>query len=131
MTHKTTGEIITTRRKEKGMTQKDLADLLNVTDKAVSKWERNVACPDTHLLPKLAQSLDISVEELLSGKSVLPSGHRGAAYLIPLVLRAIPLAMGIAVTVTAALGELDVQSGLSMLGVGLACVGLCLLKEKN
>jgi len=43
MTNKSMGEIISTRRKEKGMTQKELADLLSITDKAVSKWEREVS----------------------------------------------------------------------------------------
>ena len=41
MTNRSMGEIISTLRKEKGMTQKQLADLLNITDKAVSKWERD------------------------------------------------------------------------------------------
>lgn len=131
MTNRTTGEIISTRRKEKNMTQKDLADLLNITDKVVSKWERNVACPDTQLLPRLSQILDLSVEELLSGKPAQPSGHRGATYLIPIILKAIPLAMGIAVTVTSLLGTLDVQDGLSMQGIGLACIGIHLLRDKD
>ena len=130
MTSKSIGEIISSRRKEKGMTQKELADLLNITDKAVSKWERNVACPDTQTIPRLARVLDISVEELLSGKSTTPSGHKGAAYLIPLILKAVPLAMGIAVSVTALLGTLDIRSGFSMLGIGLACMGLYHLREQ-
>ena len=131
MANGTMGEIISTHRKEKGMTQKELADMLNITDKAVSKWERDLACPDTQTIPKLAQILGLSVEELLSGKSVPASGHKGAEYLAPLVLKAIPLAMGIAVTVSALLDELDVQSGLSMLGIGLACAAVYLLKEKT
>ena len=43
MANKSMGEIISTLRKEKGMTQKELADQLNITDKAVSKWEREVS----------------------------------------------------------------------------------------
>ena len=43
MTNQSMGEIISTRRKELGMTQKELADQLNITDKAVSKWEREVS----------------------------------------------------------------------------------------
>lgn len=130
MTNKSMGQIISTCRKEKGMTQKELADKLNVTDKAVSKWERDLACPDTQTLPKLAGILGISLEELLSGESSQTTGHRGAGYLAHILLPAIPLAMGIAVTVTASLGKLDVQSGFSMLGLGLTCAGLHLLKEK-
>lgn len=125
------GDMISARRKEKGMTQKELADLLNITDKAVSKWERNVACPDTQTIPRLARVLDISVEELLSGKSTTPSGHKGAEYLIPLILKAVPLAMGIAVSVTALLGTLNMRSGFSMVGIGLACIALYLLRDGN
>ena len=54
MSSKSMGETISTLRKEKGLTQKELADQLNITDKAVSKWERDAACPDTQLIPKLA-----------------------------------------------------------------------------
>lgn len=131
MANTSIGEIISTRRKEMGMTQKELADQLNITDKAVSKWERDIACPDTQTIPKLAQILGISVEELLSGKAAPISGHKGPEYLIPLILKAIPLAMGVAVTVTAVLGQLDMQSGFTMLGIGLACTGISLLKDRN
>lgn len=65
----TMGEIITTLRKQKGMTQKDLAEQLHITDKAVSKWERNVAYPDTGTIPKLAGILGVSVEELMNAKN--------------------------------------------------------------
>ena len=131
MPNRSMGEIIAARRREKSMTQKDLADHLHITDKAVSKWERDMACPDTATIPKLAEILDLSVEELLSGKSAPVSGHKGVEYLIPLILKAISLAMGIAVTVLSALGQLDVMSGLSMLGIGLACVGISQFREKK
>lgn len=131
MPNQSMGELISSRRKEKGMTQKELADLLNITDKAVSKWERDIACPDTQTLPRLAQLLDLSIEALLSGKPAAPSGHKGAQFLLPLILRAVPMAMGIAVAVTAALGTLDSGSGFTMLGIGLACMGLYTLKYQN
>ena len=54
-------------RKEKGLTQKQLAQMLNVTDKAVSKWERGQGCPDITLLPALAAALDATPGELLDG----------------------------------------------------------------
>jgi transcriptional regulator with XRE-family HTH domain len=131
MTNKTMGEIIASRRHELGMTQKDLADQLNLTDKAVSKWERDLACPDTATIPKLAELLGLSVEELMGAKTTNVSSHRGAKYLVTLILKAIPLAMGIAVTVTAILGELDIKSGFIMLGIGLACVGIAQLKQSK
>lgn len=66
MDNKTIGLLINTKRKEKGLTQKALADQLNVTDKAVSKWERDVAKPDINTIPRLAEILDLSIEELMN-----------------------------------------------------------------
>lgn len=128
MEHKSMGQIISTLRREKGMTQKEIADRLNITDKAVSKWERDLAYPDTQTIPKLAEILGISVEELLNAKAAPAAGHKGAAFLLEIILKAIPMAMGIAVTVLAVLGELDNQSGFTLLGIGLACVGIHLTK---
>ena len=129
MANRTMAEVITARRKELGMTQKDLAEKMNITDKAVSKWERGIACPDTAAIPKLAQILEISIEELMTSKPAQTSGHRGGEYLVDLILKAVPLAMGIAVAVTAVLGELDMCSGFSMLGIGLACLAVRELKK--
>lgn len=131
MANKSMGEIISTLRKEKGMTQKELAEILNITDKAVSKWERDVACPDTQTIPRVAEILGVSVEELMSAKSAPASGHKGVGYLINIILKAIPVAMGVAVVVTSLPGELDMKSGFSMLGIGLASVGLYLLKHND
>lgn len=131
MQNRSMGEIISTLRREKGMTQKELAEMLNITDKAVSKWERDVACPDTQTIPKLADILGISVEELMNAKITPASGHRGAGYLINIILKALPVAMGVAVAVTALLGRLDTKAGLVMLGIGLACAGIYLLKLKE
>ena len=131
MANRSMGEIINTLRKEKGLTQKELADKLNITDKAVSKWERDVACPDTMTIPKLAEILGVSVEELMNAKAVPPTGHKGAGYLVNIILKAVSLAMGVAVIVTSLLGELDMKSGFTMLGIGIACVGVYLLKTKE
>lgn len=127
MANKTMGEIISTLRKERGMTQKELADMLSITDKAVSKWERDLACPDTQTIPKLAEILGISVEELMNAKSAPTTGHKGAGYFMGIILKAIPVAMGVAVVVTALLGKLDIKAGFTMLGIGLASVGIYLL----
>ena len=131
MTNRSMGEIISTLRKEKGMTQKQLADLLNITDKAVSKWERDIAWPDTPTIPKLAEILGVSVEELMNAKSAPTTGHKGAGYLIDIILKAIPVAMGVAVVVTSLLGELDMKSGFTMLGIGLASLGIYLFEHKD
>lgn len=131
MTNKSMGDIICTLRKEKGMTQKDLADMLNITDKAVSKWERNIAFPDTATIPKIAEILGVSVEELMNAKSIPGNRRKGAPYLLNIILKAVPTAMGIAVVVSSLLGELDMKSGFTMLGIGLACVGIYQLKTKE
>lgn len=62
---KTLGNKITELRKEKGMTQLELANKMNVTDKAVSKWERDLSCPDIHTIARLSEVFDVSVENLM------------------------------------------------------------------
>ena len=63
-----TGKLIAEARREKGMTQKELAALLHVSDRAVSKWERGAGFPDVSLLEKLAEALDLTVTDLLRGE---------------------------------------------------------------
>ena len=60
------GKFIKEIRKEKGMTQQNLADQLHVTDKAVSKWERGLCYPDLTLMENLAEALELSVTELMT-----------------------------------------------------------------
>ncbi len=62
------GEFLYTLRKEKGMTQAELANSLNVTNKAVSKWETGEAMPETALLLPIAQIFGVTVDELLKGE---------------------------------------------------------------
>ena len=62
------GKLISEARKEKNLTQKGLAKILNVTDKAISKWERGKSYPDISLLEPLSEALNISVVELLKGE---------------------------------------------------------------
>lgn len=68
MEHENMGALIRQLRKDRGMTQKDLAERLNVTDKAVSKWERELSLPDVALLLPLAETLGVTVTELLGGQ---------------------------------------------------------------
>ena len=59
------GQFIASIRKEKGWTQMELAHKLNITDKAVSKWERGIGFPDLKMIEPLAQVLDISINEIM------------------------------------------------------------------
>lgn len=75
------GHLIQTRRKEKRLTQTELAELLGVTDKAVSRWETGEGFPEITMLPKLSIILGISVDELLTGEAkintyVEPKGNK-------------------------------------------------------
>ena len=65
-----TGNFIAERRKQKGLTQKELSERLHVSDKAVSRWETGKGFPDTSLLKPLSDILEVSVSELLSGKLI-------------------------------------------------------------
>ena len=62
------GRLIYSLRKENNMTQLQLARLLNVSDKAVSKWERGLGRPDLSLLPQLSKVFNVDIEKLLSGQ---------------------------------------------------------------
>ena len=64
------GNFIRKKRKDKNLTQKELAKELGVSDKAISKWERGICCPDISLLKDLSSILGISVNELLSGEDI-------------------------------------------------------------
>jgi len=72
----TTGKFIAERRKACGLTQRELADLLNISDKTVSKWERGGGLPEVSLMLPLCKELDISVNELLSGKKLSDSEYK-------------------------------------------------------
>ena len=64
------GRFIAECRKQKNLTQMQLAQKLNITDKAVSKWERGIAMPDSSIMLELCDILGISVNELLSGEKI-------------------------------------------------------------
>lgn len=61
------GALILRLRKEKGMTQKEVADKINISDKTVSKWERGLGCPDISLLGELSAVFGVNIESILTG----------------------------------------------------------------
>ena len=127
---KSIGEIIASLRKAKGMTQNELAEKMNVTDKAVSKWERDLSCPDVNTISKLADILDVSVEELLKAKKK-DEPNTKIKDLVNLIFKAVALAMGIAVVVLNILNQIDVKSSIIMLGIGIVCISIYLLDNKE
>lgn len=64
------GQFISSLRKEKGWTQLELAEKLNVTDKAVSKWERGIGFPDIKMIEPLAEVLGVSILEIMSSEKM-------------------------------------------------------------
>ena len=127
---KSIGETIASLRKEKGMTQNELAEKMNVTDKAVSKWERDLSYPDINTMSKLADVLNVSVEEILKAKKQDYNNNK-LRDLINLIFKATSLAMGVAVIVLNILNQIEVKNSIVMLGIGLFCIGLYLFNDKK
>ncbi len=75
MDAKSLGTFMQLVRKEKGLTQKELAERICVSDKTISKWENGNSMPDTSILMDLCRELDISVNELLRGERILPEAY--------------------------------------------------------
>ena len=133
MTKQTFGAAISALRKAKGMTQLELARQMGVTDKAVSKWERDLSFPDVASLPKLAETLGTSVDELLEVKTTAqekPAPSKVPA-LAELVLKAVALAMGVGVTALTIMDEVEPRNALGLLGIGVACLALVQLMHTD
>ncbi len=128
---KTLGMLISETRKQKGMTQLELAEKMGVTDKAVSKWERDLSCPDVSSLPTLAQVLDLSLDELIQGKSEKSETGNKIASLVGTILKGVALAMGVAVAVLSVLNAITPQQALPMLGLGLACLAVHAMEDRS
>lgn len=133
MKKQTLGEMISTLRKEQGMTQAGLAEKMNVTDKAVSKWERDLSCPDINSLPKLAEIFSVSVDELMQAKEgdKREEQKEKLGSMIDLIFRAVAMGMGVAVTVTSILNKAVTNAQITMLGIGLSCLAITLIDESR
>ena len=133
MKKQTLGMMISSLRKEKGMTQLELAGKMGVTDKAVSKWERDLSFPDINSIPKLAEVFEVSMDELMQVKTETKENisKNKIDGIVDTILKGIGVAMGIAVTVLSILGELEANVAFVMLGIGLASISISLLKDKQ
>lgn len=106
---------------------------MGVTDKAVSKWERDLSFPFRNSIPKLAETFDVSVDDLMQVKAESKENmsKNKVDEIVDTALKGIGIAMGIAVTVLSILGELETNTAFIMLGIGLASISISLLKDKQ
>ncbi len=79
MSQEAIGKFIAACRKEKKLTQMQLAEKLNITNRAVSKWETGKSCPDTSIMLELCDILGITVNELLSGERISMENYQKKA----------------------------------------------------
>ena len=128
---KTFGNLVSELRKEKGFTQADLAEQMGVTDKAVSKWERDLSYPDISSIPKLAEVLEVPLEQLMKVEKGKDKAGEGFEKTFRLACKAVGLAMGVAVTALSIINKIDSKSAFIMLGVGLFAIGIYLLSDKD
>ena len=133
MQKQTFGSMVADLRKKQGMTQLELAEKMGVTDKAVSKWERDLSFPDVGSIPKLAEIFGVSVDELMQVKATARNGSSSKKIneIIGLALKGIALAMGIAVVVLTSMNQLEPNSAVGMLGIGLACLAFTQFSGKE
>ena len=136
MQEKTFKDVITKLRKEKGLTQLELAKKLNITDKAVSKWERGISYPDISSISLLAKALDTDTSYLIDlcekeGKINPYSKKEDANKLMILIFNAIALAMGISVAVLIILNQIKTKNAILLLGIGLFSLSISLLIKNN
>ena len=133
MKKQTFGTMIATLRKKQGMTQLELAEKMSVTDKAVSKWERDLSFPDVNSIPKLAEIFNMSVDELMQAKADTKEKpeEKKASEIVSIALRGIALAMGVAVVVLSFIKEIETNEAISMLGLGLACLAVSQFPKKD
>ena len=111
----TIGKRIAALRKEKGLTQEELAQHMGVSGQAVSKWENDQTCPDISALPKLARLLGVTVDELLEGKEETP-----AVWVLPPAERKDPKDMLLRITVDSHEGDrVRVNLPMALVEIGL------------
>ena len=95
MEKKTIGQFIAALRKANGMTQRELAEQLNVSDKAVSRWERDESAPDLSLIPVIAEIFGVTSDEILRGERATrqestnsPASEKGKKQIVMLLDKA-------------------------------------------
>lgn len=125
---KSLGKVIAELRKENNMTQMDLAEKMCVTDKAVSKWERDISCPDIKTINKLAEIFNVDINMLLNTKvNTKPIKTHS---IINQILSSVAVAMSVACIVLLLINKVDIKDAILMLAIGLTSTGIYILKNK-
>ena len=130
--NKSLADVIVELRKERGMTQQELADKLHITDKAVSKWERGLSYPDITSISNLAKVLGVQSSYLIDlckneDNPYIKNDKKDIKKFLQMIFKGIGLAMGISVAVLNILNQLNIRDSLIMLSIGLTCFGIVLL----
>ena len=125
---KSLGKVIAELRKENNMTQMDLAEKMCVTDKAVSKWERDISCPDIKTINKPAEIFNVDINILLNTKVNTKSIKTHS--IINQILSSVAVAMGVACIVLLLINKVDIKDAILMLAIGLTSIGMYILKNK-
>lgn len=118
---KKTGALIAELRRQKNLTQRELAAQLGVTDKAISRWETGKGFPDVSILDRLANTLGVTITEIVNGERSNPENNTGASD--QAVLSALGYARGMLRTLIAVI--------LAIAGVGLLFAPLVVLGVNN
>ena len=127
------GAMIAAMRKEQGMTQLELAEKMGVTDKAVSKWERDLSFPDVNSIPRLAEIFGVTVDEIMQVKSDSMENVKAnrISKIVDIALKYIALAMGIDVVILSLIDTIEAKDAVIMLGIGLACMAITQFPKKD
>ena len=106
---------------------------MGVTDKAVSKWERDLSFPDVSSISKLAEILGVSVDELMKVKTESKEEplKKKIDEIVEVAFKGVALAMGIAVVVLSIMKQIEMESAITMLGIGLTSLAIASLSKKG
>ena len=128
-------DVIVELRKKNGFTQQELASKLNITDKAVSKWERGLSYPDITSISTLAKVLGVDSSYLIDlckkEGSENPYQKEDVSHLVHLIGTALGIAMGVAVIVLSILEKLQTDQAIVLLAIGLFGISLASLLQNH
>ena|GEM_PF-492086 len=111
------GSFISSLRKQKEMTQMDLAEMIGVTDKAISRWETGKGFPDVSLLTTLADALDVSVTDIIYGEKIELNEKNSAEIMETAIINTLDYSQR----------EISISKRWRRVAKGVALVGFCVL----